>query len=188
MAEPLGFDKVFVVGHHFPDYGACPDNAQFLSYLAAKTSRVKLGTGAFILPWNTPIRVAEKIAFLDHLSGGRAVLGVGRGLARSEYDGFGIGMQESRDRFDEAARMILDATDSGWIEGTGPYYPQARTPIRPRPLRGFRDRLYAIGMSPESVEQAARLGARLAILSQIPWETWAETSPRCYPTVHRHTP
>ena len=58
MAEPLGFDKVFVVEHHFCDYAACPDNAQFLSYLAAKTSRVKLGTGAFILPWNTPIRVA----------------------------------------------------------------------------------------------------------------------------------
>src|SRR5260221_13938421 len=49
MAEPLGFDKVFVVEHHFTDYAACPDNAQFLSYLAAKTSRVKLGSGAFIL-------------------------------------------------------------------------------------------------------------------------------------------
>jgi alkanesulfonate monooxygenase SsuD/methylene tetrahydromethanopterin reductase-like flavin-dependent oxidoreductase (luciferase family) len=124
-AEPLGFDKVFVVEHHFTDYAACPDNAQFLSYLAAKTSRVKLGSGAFILPWNTPLRVAEKITLLDHLSGGRAVLGLGRGLARREYDGFGIAMAESRDRFDEAARMILDATDRGWIEGEGPYYPQA---------------------------------------------------------------
>ncbi len=186
-AEPLGFDKVFVVEHHFTDYAACPDNAPFLSWLAAKTSRVKLATGAFILPWNTPLRVAEKIALLDHLSGGRAVLGVGRGLARREYDGFGIGMQESRDRFDEAARMILDATDRGFIEGAGPYYPQARTPIRPRPLRGFRDRLYAIGMSPESVEQAARLGARLAIFSQMPWEMWAGTSLARYREVWRET-
>jgi alkanesulfonate monooxygenase SsuD/methylene tetrahydromethanopterin reductase-like flavin-dependent oxidoreductase (luciferase family) len=187
MAEPLGFDKIFVVEHHFTDYAACPDNAQFLSWLAAKTSTLKLGTGAFILPWNTPIRVAEKIALLDHLSGGRAVLGVGRGLARREYDGFGISMQESRDRFDEAARMILDATDRGWIEGEGPYYPQARTEIRPRPLRGFRDRLYAIGMSPESVEQAARLGARLAIFSQMPWEMWAGTSLARYRTVYGET-
>ena len=186
-AEPLGFDKVFVVEHHFTDYAACPDNAQFLSWLAAKTSTIKLATGAFILPWNAPIRVAEKIALLDHLSGGRAVLGVGRGLARREYDGFGIGMEESRDRFDEAARMILDATDRGWIEGTGPYYPQARTEIRPRPLRGFRDRLYAIGMSPESVEQAARLGARLAIFSQMPWEMWAGTSLARYRAVYGET-
>ena len=187
LAEPLGFDTVFVVEHHFFDYAACPDNTQFLSYLAAKTSRVKLGTGAFILPWNAPIRVAEKIALLDHLSGGRAVLGLGRGLARREYAGFGVDMQESRDRFDEAARMILDATDRGWIEGDGPYYPQARTEIRPRPLRGFRDRLYAIGMSPESVEQAARLGARLAIFSQIPWDTWAATSLATYRKVFRET-
>ena len=187
MAEPLGFDKVFVVEHHFTDYAACPDNAQFLSYLAGKTSRVKLGTGAFILPWNTPLRVAEKIVLLDHLSNGRAVLGVGRGLARREYEGFGISMQESRDRFDEAARMILDATDCGWIAGDGPYYPQARTEIRPRPLRGFRDRLYAIGMSPESVEQAARIGARLAIFSQMPWEMWAGTALQSYQTVYRDT-
>ena len=187
MAEPLGFDKVFVVEHHFTDYAACPDNAQFLSYLAGKTSRVKLGTGAFILPWNTPLRVAEKIVLLDHLSGGRAVLGLGRGLARREYRGFGIEMEESRDRFDEAARMILEATDTGWIEGSGRYYPQARTEIRPRPLRGFRDRLYAIGMSPESVEQAARIGARLAIFSQMPWDMWAGTSLQSYRTVYRET-
>jgi alkanesulfonate monooxygenase SsuD/methylene tetrahydromethanopterin reductase-like flavin-dependent oxidoreductase (luciferase family) len=83
--------------------------------------------------------------------------------------------------------MILDATDRGWIAGDGPYYPQARTEIRPRPLRGFRDRLYAIGMSPESVEQAARLGARLAIFSQIPWETWAESSLATYKRVFRET-
>jgi alkanesulfonate monooxygenase SsuD/methylene tetrahydromethanopterin reductase-like flavin-dependent oxidoreductase (luciferase family) len=187
MAEPLGFDKVFVVEHHFCDYAACPDNAQFLSYLAAKTSRVKLGTGAFILPWNQPIRVAEKIVLLDHLSGGRAVLGLGRGLARREYDGMGVEMKESRDRFDESARMILEATDRGWIAGDGPYYPQKRTDIRPRPLRGFRDRLYAIGMSPDSVEQAARLGARLAIFSQVPWETWAATSLATYRNVFRET-
>src|SRR5213075_3234928 len=89
MAEPLGFGMVMAVEHHFCDYAACPDNAQFLSWLAAKTSRVRLGTGAFILPWNNPLRVAEKITLLDHLSGGRAVLGVGRGLARREYDVMG---------------------------------------------------------------------------------------------------
>jgi alkanesulfonate monooxygenase SsuD/methylene tetrahydromethanopterin reductase-like flavin-dependent oxidoreductase (luciferase family) len=185
LAEPLGFDKVFVVEHHFTDYAACPDNTQFLSYLAGRTRRVKLGTGAFILPWNTPLRVAEKIVLLDHLSGGRAVLGLGRGLARREYRGFGVDMNESRDRFDEAARMILDATDRGWIEGQGPYYPQVRTDIRPRPIGGFRDRLYAIGMSPESVVQAARIGARLAIFSQIPWETWAETGLKSYRDTYR---
>lgn len=187
LAEPLGFDKVFVVEHHFFDYAACPDNAQFLSWLAARTERIGLATGAFILPWNDPLRVAEKIVLLDHLSNGRAVLGLGRGLARKEYAGFGIAMAESRDRFDEAARLILDATDTGFMEGNGPHYPQARTEVRPRPLRGFRDRLYAIGMSPDSVEQAARIGARLAIFSQLPWDTWAATSLASYHRVWGET-
>jgi alkanesulfonate monooxygenase SsuD/methylene tetrahydromethanopterin reductase-like flavin-dependent oxidoreductase (luciferase family) len=172
-AEPLGFAKLWPVEHHFTDYAACPDNTQFLAWAAAKTERIGLATGAFILPWNDPLRVAEKIVLLDHLSNGRAVLGFGRGLARREYAGFGIDMSESRARFDEAAAMILHALDTGFIEGGGPFYRQARTPIRPRPLGGFRDRLYAVGMSPESVEQAAKLGARLMVFSQTPWESFA---------------
>ena len=176
QAELLGFDKIWPVEHHFTDYAACPDNTQFLSWAAAKTERIGLATGAFILPWNDPLRVAEKITLLDHMSGGRAILGLGRGLARREYAGFGIDMGESRARFDEAAAMILDALDCGFIEGDGPHYPQARTPIRPRPLRGFRDRLYSVGMSPESVEQAAKLGAQLMVFSQMPWESFATST------------
>jgi alkanesulfonate monooxygenase SsuD/methylene tetrahydromethanopterin reductase-like flavin-dependent oxidoreductase (luciferase family) len=176
LAEPLGFDKLWCVEHHFTNYAACPDNTQFLSWLAGRTSRIRLATGAVIVPWNDPLRVAEKMALLDHLSGGRAVLGLGRGLARVEYTGFGIPMEESRERFDEASRMIIDALDKGVIEGGGPFYPQARTEIRPRPLQGFRDRFYCVGMSPDSVEQAAELGARLMIFSQGPWETFAEGS------------
>jgi len=185
LAEPLGFDKVWSVEHHFTDYAACPDNLQFLSYIAAKTSRIKLATGAVIVPWNNPLRVAEKVALLDYMSGGRAVLGLGRGLARVEYDGFGIEMSESRERFDEASRMIIDALDKGYIEGDGPYYPQARTEIRPRPPAGFRDRLYCVGMSPDSVQQAAALGARLMIFSQQAWETFAEGSLKQYQDTYR---
>lgn len=187
LAEPLGYDKVFVVEHHFFDYSACPDNSQFLSWLAAKTTRLRLATGAFILPWHNPLRVAEKIVLLDHLSNGRAILGLGRGLARREYAGFGVDMAESRDRFDEAARLILDACDRGYMEGDGPYFPQARVDIRPRPRRGFRDRLYCIGMSPESVEQAARIGARLAIFSQMPWEMWKDSNYAAYRRVWSET-
>ncbi len=174
LAETLGFDKVWSVEHHFTDYAACPDNLQFLSWLAGRTSRIGLGTGAVIVPWNDPLRVAEKVAFLDHLSAGRAVLGLGRGLARVEYEGFGIEMSESRERFDEASRMIIEALDKGFIEGDGPFYPQRRTEIRPRPLAGFRDRFYCVGMAPDSVEQAAKLGARLMIFSDQPWELFAE--------------
>ncbi|MGH7858381.1 MAG: LLM class flavin-dependent oxidoreductase, partial [Candidatus Binatia bacterium] len=174
LAEELGFDSLWSVEHHFRDYAACPDNLQYLSYIAARTRRITLATGAVILPWNDPLRVAEKLSMLDHLSGGRALFGMGRGLARREYAGFGIDMSTSRDRFDEAADMILDAMDTGFIEGKGPHYPQARTEIRPRPQAGFRDRVYAIAMSPDSVDAAARIGAGMAVFSQAPWEMQAE--------------
>jgi alkanesulfonate monooxygenase SsuD/methylene tetrahydromethanopterin reductase-like flavin-dependent oxidoreductase (luciferase family) len=174
LADEIGFDKYWPAEHHFTDYSACPDNVQFLTWLAGRTERIRLGTGAVIVPWNDPLRVAEKIAFLDHLSGGRAVLGLGRGISRTEYHHFQIDMGSSRDRFDEGARMIIDALESGFIQGEGPHYPQVRTPIRPAPLSGFRDRFYCVGMSPDSVEQAAALGGRLMTFSQQPWEIYAE--------------
>ena len=174
LAEVLAYDKLWAVEHHFTDYAACPDNVAYLSWVAGRTERIRLGTGAVIVPWNDPLRVAEKIALLDHLSGGRVVLGLGRGLSRIEYGHFGIDMGESRARFDEGARMLVEALEKGWIEGSGPFYPQPRTEIRPRPLRSIRDRLYCVGMSPDSVEQAALLGGRLMTFTQQLWEQYAK--------------
>ncbi len=177
-AERLGFDSVWVVEHHFRDYAACPDNLQYLAWLAAKTSRIRLATGAVILPWNDPLRVAEKLSVLDHLSGGRAIFGMGRGLARREYQGFGIEMDSSRERFDEAANAVLAAMDSGIFESKGPWFTRVPTEIRPRPRAGFRDRAWCIAMSPDSVEAAARLGTGMAMFSQAAWDAASESIER----------
>jgi alkanesulfonate monooxygenase SsuD/methylene tetrahydromethanopterin reductase-like flavin-dependent oxidoreductase (luciferase family) len=173
LADVLGFHALWPVEHHFDDYSFCPDNTVFLAHMAARTQRILLGTGAVILPWNDPLRVAEKIALLDDLSGGRVLFGMGRGLARCEYAGFGIPMDESRGRFDEAAPMILEALETGVIQGSGPYFPQPRTAIRPAPARSFRDRTFCVAMSPDSVLAAADLGARMVVFSQRPWEDQA---------------
>jgi alkanesulfonate monooxygenase SsuD/methylene tetrahydromethanopterin reductase-like flavin-dependent oxidoreductase (luciferase family) len=69
--------------------------------------------------------------------------------------------------------MIIGALETGVIEGSGPFYPQVRTEIRPRPLAGFADRFYCVGLSPEAVEQAAALGATLMTFTQQPWEMYA---------------
>lgn len=170
LCEPLGFDSVWPVEHHFRDYAMCPDNTQFLSWLAARTSRIKLGTGAVILPWNDPLRVAEKISVLDHLSGGRVLFGMGRGLSRREYGPFQIDMNEARGRFDEAAPMILAALENGYIEGDGTFYKQPRVDIRPRPSRSFKDRTYAVAVSVESVPSVAKIGARMMFFTQYDGE------------------
>jgi alkanesulfonate monooxygenase SsuD/methylene tetrahydromethanopterin reductase-like flavin-dependent oxidoreductase (luciferase family) len=82
-------------------------------------------------------------------------------------------MGESRERFDESSRMILDALESGFIEGDGPYFPQPRTSIRPAPARSFVGRTYCVAMSPDSVLAAADLGARMVTFSQRPWDDQA---------------
>jgi alkanesulfonate monooxygenase SsuD/methylene tetrahydromethanopterin reductase-like flavin-dependent oxidoreductase (luciferase family) len=163
LADELGYDHVWVVEHHFEDYSFCPDNFVYLAHIAARTKRILLATGAVILPWNIqPLRVAEKAALLDTLSGGRLILGMGRGLSRREFSQFGVVMDESRERFDEMAPMILDALETGVMEEHhGKYFDQPRAVLRPRPTRSFRDRTTQVAMSSDSVQVAARLGAQM---------------------------
>ena len=109
-AEDVGFNSVWTPEHHFSDYQLTPNVPQFLSWVAGRTSTVKLGTMVTVLPWHDPVRVTENFSLLDHLSGGRAMLGLGRGLGRIEFDGFRVEMGESRRRFTEYTEAILDAS------------------------------------------------------------------------------
>jgi len=171
LAEELGFDVVWAVEHHFYDYSFCPDNTEWLAFVAGRTERIDVGTAAVIMPWNEPLRVAEKIALLDHVAGGRLRFGMGRGLSRREYGHFrGIEMDESRDRFDEGSLMVQKALETGYIEGDGPFYPQARTPIRPAPERSFDGRTYAVATSDDSLEAAARLKAAMVMFADRSWK------------------
>ncbi len=173
-AEGMGYDIVWPVEHHFFDYSMCPDNMQYLSYIAARTERVELATGAIILPWNNPMRAVEKMVLLDHLSDGRAVLGLGRGLARREYRGFGVDMSEARERFNEAAAIIVKGLEEGFVEADTKYYKQARIEVRPRPFKSFKGRRYMVCMSPESFSVAASLGLGAMMFSQMSWEKVAD--------------
>jgi alkanesulfonate monooxygenase SsuD/methylene tetrahydromethanopterin reductase-like flavin-dependent oxidoreductase (luciferase family) len=180
LAEELGFDSYWATEHHFFGYSMCPDNVQWLSQVAGATSRIKLGTAAVIMPWNDPYRVAAKMALFDQQSGGRALLGFGRGLSRREYASFGIPMEEARPRFDEGTALVLRALDTGVIEAASEWFTQPRAALRPRPTRTFNDRVFSIGVSPESAVQAAVMGARLMVLAQQPWEVFRDTALRPY--------
>ena len=173
-AEGMGFDSIWPVEHHFFDYSICPDNMQYLSFIAARTERIQLATGAIILPWNNPMRVVEKMVLLDHLSDGRAVLGLGRGLSRREYRGMGVEMSEARDRFNDAAEIIVKGLEEGFVESDTPHYKQARVEIRPRPIGSFKGRRYMVCMSPESFDVAASLGLGAMMFSQAAWEKSAD--------------
>ena len=169
LAEPLGFDSIWGVEHHFTDYTMCPDVLQFLSYMAGRTERVQLGSMVVVLPWHDPMRIAEQFSVLDHLSGGRAIIGVGRGLGRVEFEGFRLDMSESRTRFAESAKMLVDALENGVAEFDGELIKQPKVDIRPKPYKSFQGRTYAAAVSPESSLALAQLGLGILIIPQKPW-------------------
>ncbi|SVD23840.1 uncharacterized protein METZ01_LOCUS376694, partial [marine metagenome] len=179
IAADNGFDCLWAVEHHFRDYAFCPDNLQLMAYITAKYPNIDVGTAAVILPWQDPLRVAEKASALDQLSNGRLRLGVGRGLARREFEGFRTTMTESRGRFDEAAAMIMESLRTGWMEGEGPYYEQPKVEIRPRPRFPIDGRIYAVASSEDSVVSAAKLRARMVMFADRPW-------PKRLPQIQQH--
>ncbi len=168
-AEAMGFDYVGPVEHHFTDYAACPDPFGMLSYVAAKTSKIDLITGAVILPWNNPLRVVEQALQLDALCEGRLILGMGRGAARREFRSFGVELADSREMFDEAAEIIIEGLETGIVEADGKWYKIPRTEVRPRPNKSFKGRVVQVTMSPSSVEVSARLGTQALRFSQGDW-------------------
>lgn len=174
LAEPLGFHSIWSLEHHFTDYSMEPDALQFLTYMAAKTQRILLGSMVVVLPWHHPLRVAEQVSLLDHLSGGRAILGIGRGLARIEFEGFGIPMDQTRQRFIESAELILHGLERGYCEYEGEFIKQPRREIHPAPFKSFKGRVYAGTGSPESMEIVAKLGIGLLINPQKTWENHLE--------------
>jgi len=174
LAEPLGFDSIFALEHHFTGYAMSPSPTQLLSYFAGRTKRLSLGTAVIVLPWHDPVRVAEQIALLDILSHGRCVFGFGRGAASVEYAGFRVPMEEARPRFVEAAKIVVKALTQEVFDWDGEFFKIPPTSIRPRPISHPERRFYASSVSPESAEIMAQLGFGLLVIMQNEWPKAAE--------------
>ena len=174
LAEPLGFDSLFALEHHFTGYAMGPSPTQLLSYYAGRTKRIVLGTAVIVLPWHDPVRVAEEIALLDVLSGGRCLFGFGRGAASVEYAGMRVPMEEARARFVETAKIVVEALTHDSFEWDGEFFKIPRTSIRPRPISHPERRFYASSVSPESAEIMARLGFGVLVVMQNAWAKAAE--------------
>ena len=132
-ADRLGFKQLFMVEHHFTGQGQVSASMTVLAYLAARTRHIRLGTAVVVVPWHNPVLVAEQVATLDLLSGGRVDFGVGKGYRQAEFDGFCIPIDEATERFDEAMEVIR----KGWTshERRGPLQP-SRQALALRQHRG----------------------------------------------------
>ena len=174
LAEPLGFDSLFALEHHFTGYAMSPHPVQLLSYYAGRTKRIMLGTAVIVLPWHDPVRIAEEIALLDILCGGRCLFGFGRGAARVEYAGMRIPMDEARPRFVETAQIVMKALSQDVFEHDGQFYKIKPMSIRPRPISNPTRRFFASSVSPESAEIMAKLGFGMLVIMQNEWPKAAE--------------
>ena len=166
-ADRLGFRQLFMVEHHFTGQGQVSASMTLLAYLAARTRRIRLGTAVVVLPWHNPVLVAEQVATLDLLSGGRVDFGVGKGYRRAEFDGFCIPMDEASERFDEAMEIIRACwTSDGRFSHHGKRWHYEDIVVEPAPLQRPHPPLWLAAGSPDSIRRAAREGYNL-LLDQL---------------------
>lgn len=159
-AELLGFDLVWPAEHHFSEYGYCASPQVSLAAVAAKTKRIRLGTGVVVLPFHNPIRVAEDFAFLDLMSDGRVDLGVGRGYQPIEDKGFGLADKQanSREIFDEAINLVRTCWTEERVTFNGKHYQVDDLYVRPKPLQKPHPPIYMACLSAETFRLAGRYG------------------------------
>jgi alkanesulfonate monooxygenase SsuD/methylene tetrahydromethanopterin reductase-like flavin-dependent oxidoreductase (luciferase family) len=166
-AEELGFSSVFLVEHHFTGFGQVSASLNLLSYLAARTDKIRLGTAVVVLPWHNPVLVAEEAATLDLLSNGRLDFGVGKGYRPYEFSGFCIEQDEATARFDEAIDVIRKAwTSKGRFSYEGRWWRYDNIVVEPAPIQQPHPPFWMGAGSPESIRRAAREGCNL-LLDQI---------------------
>ena len=166
-AEKLGFSSVFLVEHHFTGFGQVSASMSLLSYLAARTEKIRLGTAVVVLPWHNPAIIAEQAATLDLLSNGRLDFGVGKGYREYEFSGFCIPQEEATARFDEAMAVIRKAWASqGRFSFEGRWWRYDNIVVEPSPIQQPHPPFWLGAGSEESIRRAAREGYNL-LLDQI---------------------
>jgi alkanesulfonate monooxygenase SsuD/methylene tetrahydromethanopterin reductase-like flavin-dependent oxidoreductase (luciferase family) len=163
-AEALGFHSVFLVEHHFTGFGQISATLNFLTYLAAKTQRLRLGTAVLVLPWHNPVLLAEQAATLDLLSNGRLDLGIGKGYRWGEFHGFRMPMEEAGERYDEAVAFLRKAwTTKGRFSHHGKYWHFEDVVIEPAPVQKPHPPLWVGAQSASSIRYAAENGFNLLL-------------------------
>ena len=156
LADKLGLDEVWIGEHRFSRHGLVSGIWSFLGQVAARTKRIRIGTAVVVLPLHNPILVAEEAAMVDILSGGRLNFGIGAGYQRQEFDGVGVDIDESRERFSEAVDVIIKAWTEERLTYHGKYTNVDDLWVLPKPLQKPYPPLFqAVSTSPASVEFAA---------------------------------
>ena len=156
-AEAAGFDSVWL-GEHHNNPVLYPAPLLGLAAIAARTSRVSLGTGVLLLPLYHPMCVAEEGAMVDMISGGRLILGVGVGYAPEEFAAFGLSVKQRGSRMDEGAALLRRLWTETNVTHQGRYYRVEDATVGPRPVQQPAPPIWFGAWTAPAIERAARLG------------------------------
>jgi alkanesulfonate monooxygenase SsuD/methylene tetrahydromethanopterin reductase-like flavin-dependent oxidoreductase (luciferase family) len=158
IMDCTGYDAVWLTEHHFTDYSVCPSIPVLGTYTAARTKNLRIGTGVCLAAFYHPLRLAEEIALLDILSGGRVNWGAGRGFDPNEFKAFGVPMDESYARFREAVDIVVQAWTSERLTHKGQFFSFENIEVLPKPLQQPHPPVWTAAASPGAIEWAASAG------------------------------
>ena len=157
-AETLGFRSVWLAEHHFSTYGYLSRPVQLASFIAAKTTRLRVGTAVIVVPLHHPLVIAEEIATLDLLANGRCDIGLGRGYQPYEFERFGLDLDSRGARWDEAIDIILRSFEGKPFSYDGKIFKIPETTVFPTIVQKPRPPIWITAQSPASIETAVRRG------------------------------
>ncbi|MFT5393487.1 MAG: alkanesulfonate monooxygenase SsuD [Gammaproteobacteria bacterium] len=163
FSEANGFDSFWLPENHFGDSSSVPAPLLVLAVAAARTSRIRLGTGSYLLTIRHPMLMAEEVAVLDRLSEGRITLGVGRGYLKGMFAGFDTPTEGKRERFEHALERMICAWRGEPVAtdpGTGAEKVGQGEPVylAPRPVQTPHPPVWVAAFGPKALAQAGRLG------------------------------
>jgi alkanesulfonate monooxygenase SsuD/methylene tetrahydromethanopterin reductase-like flavin-dependent oxidoreductase (luciferase family) len=158
IMDRAGYDAVWLAEHHFSGFSVCPSVHMMGTMAAAHTKRLRIGTAVSLAPFYNPLRLAEEVALLDVLSGGRVNWGAGRGFERSEFTAFNIPGEESAPRFHETVDIVLTAWTSQRLSYQGQFYNYDGVEVLPKPLQSPHPPVWMAASSMPAIEWAASQG------------------------------
>ena len=163
-AEALGYHSTFLVEHHFTGFGQVSATLNLLTWIGARTSKLRLGTAVTVLPWHNPVLLAEQIATLDLLSEGRVDAGIGKGYRLKEFEGFAIPIEDADARFEECLAVMLKAwtSDTPWSH-QGKYWQYDNVVVEPSSTQKPHPQIWMGAGSPRSIKQVAQLGFNMLL-------------------------
>jgi alkanesulfonate monooxygenase SsuD/methylene tetrahydromethanopterin reductase-like flavin-dependent oxidoreductase (luciferase family) len=158
VMDRTGYDAVWLAEHHFSSFSVCPSVHMMGTMAAAQTEKLRIGTAVSLAPFYNPLRLAEEVALLDVLSGGRVNWGAGRGFAVGEFAAFGIPIEESAPRFRETVDVVLEAWSNDRLTHHGQFFDYDNVEVLPKPMQAPHPPVWMAATSESAIDWAASRG------------------------------